>query len=328
MGKNTNTTQIKGKPVASNKNAGAAVARMPDNMPHHSRKTAPHALKHPQQVSHTLMRRAVAKSRKTDARALKAQSGIGANGQHIAVSVTKKSSAQSLDRRRVNKAGMTAKNDHILKFAPVTPSNPALLEGERIPVRRVHFDSSAPNLRQTNSTADLVQRALDSATGHEQTYHSKVRFRNSKRFIVIVTSLVAVFAVVFIAGFHSINSVKLNVASSKAGFNVGMPAYKPAGFSLNKLSYGAGEAGLNFKSNSDDRAFSITEKTSNWDSNALRDIIVSPATKAFQTVEANGRTIYVDDQHTANWVDGGVWYHITNEGALSNHQLVQIANSL
>jgi hypothetical protein len=72
----------------------------------------------------------------------------------------------------------------------------------------------------------------------------------------------------------------------------------------------------------------LTEKTSAWNSATLRDNFVASNAKTYQTVETGGRTIYLYGQNQASWVNGGIWYQVQSNGALSNHQLVELATSL
>jgi hypothetical protein len=107
-----------------------------------------------------------------------------------------------------------------------------------------------------------------------------------------------------------------------------MPGYKPDGFKLDQMDYSTGVAAIHFASNSDERSFALTEKQSDLDSAGLRDSFVTSEQQPYQTIETAGRTVYLYGEHNATWVSGGVWYQLRGAGALSDHQLVEIAKSL
>lgn len=312
------------QPVALAKQPLVSIVSTQPTMSDFVRTPANHTVKHQVQGSQTLMRHAVKKPAASSH--IRAHSHAGAVASQPSIVVTLKSSAHALDHRKVNHAAKVTKHHHVQKFATLTPSNPALLAG---PLQHsVRPIATKTVTKAPRTTADMLQSALEHARSHEQTFTPSSRFGASRRVISMVIASSALLLIAVLAGLNSVNAVKLHVASSKAGFPVAMPNYQPAGFSLGGLSYNPGNANLNFKSNSDNRAFSITEKTSQWDSNTLREMVVAPTDKNYQTIESAGRTIYVDNNHTANWVNAGVWYQVKNENALSDHQLVQIANSL
>lgn len=125
------------------------------------------------------------------------------------------------------------------------------------------------------------------------------------------------------------SGLKLHMASAKAGFAASLPGNKPAGYHLGQLNSSAGVVAMNYKSNSDeDRKFSITQKTSSWDSNTLRDLYVQPADKDYSIVETNGLTVFIYGDNSATWVNNGVWYVVHGNGSLSDNQLLDIAKSL
>lgn len=297
------------------------------------RTPAKHLSKREQQGSQTLMRHAVKKPGPSIKRTVKAQSHTDSLVAKPAVAVAPKTSVTALDRRRAQHAQSIAKSEHVKKFTPVEPHhNPAALAAVKQPAHRPAIAHSKPvATQQSRTTADILQKAIDQATSHEQTYDSpkkRSRFTGSRRVISFVMASAALVALAVTASISGLGAAKLHMASAKAGFDIAKPAYQPAGFSLGDLSSAPGSAGLHYQSNSDNRNFSIVEKLSQWDSTTLRDMVVKPSGSDYKTIESAGRTIYIDENHTANWVNGGIWYQVKNDSALSDHQLVQIANSL
>ncbi len=342
MGKNNSTIIINGKSYDSQTGVLLSEANSAKNTLQPSQKPsstgvvrqpAKHVTSHKTQHSKTLMRHAVEKPNDSLKRRLKAQSGNGAVAKSLKTSIVTKASVHKLNVKRLRHAEEVPKSKLIARFVPITAGphaathKPTSIASQQIEAI-VKTHNQPPHIK---TTADLLQQAIEQATSHEQTYTpAKNRSSSFKRTasIIAVTSAMAVVLIIAVAG-QSLVAVRLHVASSKAGFPVSAPSYQPAGYSLSHLTYSAGTAGLHFTSNSDaDRAFSITEKTTSWDSNAVRDLVVTPTSKEYQTIEAAGRTIFLNNDNQATWVDKGVLYQLDTRGVLNEQQLVKIANSL
>ena len=179
----------------------------------------------------------------------------------------------------------------------------------------------------------MFQKALAEATAHQQPFFTPPQKTGSSHGLTsrAARSVSAGLLIVLLAGFvtyQNIPNIKLSLASSRVGFEASLPSYRPAGFAVGTMSYGVGNVAINYHSNSDTRAYTLTEKASNWDSQTLRDVyVVTSAGQAYQTVQSSGRTIYLF-AHNATWVNNGVWYEIQNNGNLSSRQLVDLASSL
>lgn len=339
MSKNTNTIIINGKSydaqtgdlldvASTKKSAVETVKKAPTTAAR--RHPAKHAVGHKTQGSKTLMRHAVKKPDASLKRHLKVQSGKGAIAKHQAPGVITKASVHKLDDNRLKHAQKVAKSKLVTRFVPISASTATRHVSHSTPqhVRPIVAAHASPVIR-SKTTADLLQQALDHATSHEQTFSPAKKIsglsRRAKGIGAVTASLVLILGIV---ASQTYTTVRLHVASSKAGFAVNAPGYQPAGYSLSHLTYKTGAAGLHFTSNSDDRAFSITEQPSNWDSTTLRDLSVAPSGQNYQTIESAGRTIFMDSNHNATWVDKGILYQVDTESGLNEQQLVKIANSL
>ncbi len=83
---------------------------------------------------------------------------------------------------------------------------------------------------------------------------------------------------------------------------------------------------LSFRSG--DSSYTVTQQSSNWNSQALLDNTLALNGK-HETIEKNGQTIYVYDKGTsASWVNGGVRYDLNGNAELSTNEIVSIATSL
>jgi hypothetical protein len=122
--------------------------------------------------------------------------------------------------------------------------------------------------------------------------------------------------------------LSLKVASYRAGLHAKLPAQSPSGFNFGYLDYKPGNVTANFTSPADGRQFNITQKSSDWDSQALLSNFVSSANSAYKTYQRAGRTVYLLGNNTATWVDSGIWYTVDGNSSLSSSQLLELATSM
>jgi hypothetical protein len=176
----------------------------------------------------------------------------------------------------------------------------------------------------------MFEKALRDAPITSPTLLPKTpRFRLSRK----VSSAISISAAVVIVGgfliYQNVSNIHLYMASNAAGFQASLPGYHPSGFGLGTVTASTGDVATTFTSNSDGRRYTLTQKPSDWDSATLLESYVQSASNDhFQTILSAGRTIYVYGDDNATWVNGGIWYQLTSQGALSNQQLIQIATSI
>ncbi len=142
------------------------------------------------------------------------------------------------------------------------------------------------------------------------------------------SAIASVLVLVGVVTYMNLPNMNIKLASAQAGFSASVPGYKPDGYSLaRQISHQAGQVILGFKSNTDDRSYTVKQEVSNWNSQTLLDNIITSRNLAFTTSSDNGLTIYLYDNGKATWVNGGIWYQIDSNG-LNSTQLTNIANSL
>jgi hypothetical protein len=123
--------------------------------------------------------------------------------------------------------------------------------------------------------------------------------------------------------------LELYLASNKAGFSATLPSIKPSGYDLNSISTGSGALQASFKSNSDSRTYSISESKSSISSGQLlTGYVLQKAGENYQTIQTDGKIIYVYGGQDATWVSKGIWYIVSDNNSLSNHQIIDIADSM
>ncbi|MBC7708404.1 hypothetical protein H7Y63_04220 [Polaromonas sp.] len=284
------------------------------------------------QPGKTLMRRATAKPSPSLKRHTKI-STIASKANTVAASaITTKISAAAIDARKLQHAQGIEKSTLVSRFSEETivrtkparltaSASHAIVAGQQA----IHGLAKQPSL-------DLFERALAKASSHEQSTPPHVKralkkAAKTKRHLNMAATALACLLLIGFIGYQNVASVKFQYASSRAGFHAALPGYKPAGFSVGKLSYQAGTVSVKFHSNSDDRSFAITQKPSVWDSQTLRDNVVATSGKQYHTAEAGGRTIFLYDDK-ATWVNSGIWYQVSNTGSLTERQVTELASSM
>lgn len=217
---------------------------------------------------------------------------------------------------------------------PVAPE-PALLKHNPPAVKPAH--EVAPTVTHAVSPRDPFKAAVENAISHKQPKAKKARVhhRIAKK-LHVSPGLVSFSGMIILAlgaggflAYQNLPKIAMQVAATRAGLNASMPTYQPSGFSMaGPIEYEPGVVTLNFKSNSDERSFAVTQKNSSWNSETLLENFVSATKQPYQTFQANGRTIYIYEGNKATWVDGGVWFNIDGKANLNSDQLLRIADSL
>lgn len=278
--------------------------------PHHAKAHKPHSSK-------TLMRHAVKKPK----RSFKRQIHAVGTSPHDGVVALADSRSSEVAGKKLHPTKHVAKSELISHFAPLPKSEIA------VPTELPKITSPTAN-NKNNTSADVLEKALKNAHSHHQPahHHAKKKTKHTKMSAAVL-SLVAVGLMAFV-GYQQAPSFKLQIASARAGFSGSLPTYQPSGFSMQKLSYGTGVIAMDFRSNSDNRSYSLTQKTSDWDSQALLESFVKPTTKNYQTVHTGGRTIYIYGNKVVTWVNGGIWYLLQTDSSLTSKQAIEIAKSI
>lgn len=197
--------------------------------------------------------------------------------------------------------------------------------------------TKAPMTRSHAATM-MIEKALENAKAHEQKILPAVKKKRKKLAHKLGVSAKAmaisssVLAGVLLGGFFALQNVpnlSMRVAAARAGFNASMPNYHPSGFAFSgPINYSPGQVTISFRSNTDDRAYKVSQKASNWNSDALLSNYVVAENKQYQTYMDRGRTLFIYDGSNATWVDNGVWYQIEGDSRMTTDQLVRIAASI
>lgn len=188
---------------------------------------------------------------------------------------------------------------------------------------------------KTESAPDF-NAAIHHATSHEQPAHKhpKRAHRAARKLGISSKAFnagAAMIAIVLLVGFYAYQNkagAEFQTAASKAGIHASLPGYTPSGYAMSgPVQYQPGEVTVSFKSNSDERNYSLSQQSSNWNSDALAANLASQPGN-YNTVQDGDKTIFVDQNSNASWVKNGVLYEISGDSTLSTDQLLKIVNSI
>lgn len=253
-----------------------------------------------------------------------------------------------LNQGRMYRANTVNQSAHISKFGseaalkttiktavvPVKEAPAAHATTHPKPVPRPVLNSTP--IHENTSSQHAIDRALAIADSHFQPQVKKVSFasraakklRISAQTLQISSAGLAVIALVGIVGYQHIPRLSLQIATTRSGVNATLPSYQPSGYSLNNVIAAApGEVTMQYESNTDNRNFSVIQRSTDWNSQTLLDNFVTQEDQNYQLLQANGRTVYLYGDN-ATWVDGGVWYQITGDAGLNRDQIIRIVEGL
>jgi hypothetical protein len=323
---------ISGKPlhgaVSTAAVEAAAAVSAPVNKPklRSSRQPASHVKAHAPKKAQTLMRHVVKKPTTRTPTHTKAH-GPAALAHRAQSKVVIKNSAHKVDHKRLIKASRAAKSELIKHFAPLgSVTYQAPTPGTVFtPLAAQAVQQSKPKSRP-QTTAELLEKALQRATAHEQA--APKRKANRKKVASLAGGAALVVLLVGVVFNQNLPQLQLQAASARAGFDAQLPEYQPPGYSVGKLRYSEGAVATSFQSNSDGRNYTLTQKRTTWDSNALRDLFVVGQDSNYQVAETLGHTVYLYGNRNATWIKGDIIYQIQSDGTLSDRQLLELASSL
>lgn len=247
---------------------------------------------------------------------------------------------QHAQTRRKPTPGSIATSPHISKFAPHPQpiAKPAVShatvshQAEHKPAPQNHHKATGA-LSSRELKEKLIAERL-AAVQNEPTHahHAAPKKHNFFAQAPRVSSVLAgCFAIVLIGGYLTyINmpNLSMRVAAAQAGVDASFPDYRPDGYRFDgPIAYNNGEVSLKFTSNTNTSGYTINQKNSSWDSQAVLDNYVSKKAKEYLTYSEQGLTIYTFKGEAA-WVNGGVFYTISGDAPLSSDQVLRIVGSM
>lgn len=287
------------------------------------------------QRSQTLMRSSVKKPAK--ASTFTAQSTMDVSKPKPGHQSAQPVATQLRNPERVVRAQQVERSSLVKKFSDfgALPSGkaPAQISTERrVETLAVVPAPGAKHTHQTpalSKTASLLENGMRNAKSHDQTLSLLPSKRSRSRLASIGAGGLALLLLGAFVFYQNMPNLAMRYASQRAGIAAQLPDYQPSGFALSsRIGYTPGQIELYFNSNADDRAFSIVQRESTWNSDTLLQNYVSEASENVQTYIDKGRTIYLYGDSGATWVNAGVWYDIKGNSQLNSDQLIRIASSM
>jgi hypothetical protein len=273
------------------------------------------------------------------------------NDMSMTVGVTKGLSLASAPAPRRRQA--IAKNDSSRVFAKQA-QRLSTLKGQKLasatptsiqPVSQkasvAHANSSQHSLVSTplskkSSLAKIAEKANDDAPVKD--YKSVVKHDRAKKRAGKMTKkqkLVGLFAsAAIVVGlgayvfYLAVPDLAIRIAASQAGIDVSYPTTIMPGFVMSDVSSNQeGEVVITYTDRV--QSYTITQRRSSWDSDALLNNFIIPTWGGtYSVVREKGLTIFIADGRAA-WVSGGVQFIIdATDVGLSNDQLRSIALSI
>lgn len=148
------------------------------------------------------------------------------------------------------------------------------------------------------------------------------------RIATVVTSALTLLLLGGYLTYINLPNLSMRVAATRAGIAARFPNYQPDGYRFDgPIQYAPGQVTINFRSNTNDNKFTVTQKASNWDSQSVLDNLVNKESSAYLTYQERGLTIYTYN-NKATWVSGGLLYSVEGNAQLSSEQVLKLATSI
>lgn len=293
--------------------------------PSHGRPAA-RSIHHKVQHSGTLMRNAVKKP------SLHPKKHIESAASSTPASRRRQISLAAVSAQRIERAEKIHKSRLINRFSDIAPAA-VHKKTEVVPVKRAPPEGIShhltPPITGSVERTDIFAGALSQSTAHHDLPEKNTkRGRSSVKAFTISSMVVSVLLLSGFFAWQNSANIEFRMAASKAGVQAVLPSYRPAGFSFKgPVEFAPGEITVHFRSNSDERSFNLTQRASDWNSQALLENFVA-ARQNYHALEDKGKTVYVYDSSNATWVDGGIWYQIEGNSNLNTDQLLRLASSM
>lgn len=257
-------------------------------------------------------------------------------------------------KRQASTYSQIHRSPQVSRFAPssidgVRPRQPRVIEPIAAPQPTVVADKPTvkpvvapvapkpaqqkPVVSQSKTPAEIKNSAIEAALQNAKTPSTKAHKSKKRKTSRIASFATAGIAVLLLAGYVSyltMPSISLRVAAAQAGIDASYPQYHPDGYRPGgAITFAPGEVHIPFSSNGSDAEYVVSQKKSNWDSNAVKQYVEDETgdTLAYSTETERGLVIYTYGGNAA-WVNGGVLYTISGDANLSNDQIRRIATSL
>lgn len=214
--------------------------------------------------------------------------------------------------------------DHLIP-PHTTPLHPAV-------VKAMHQTAAShtTNAVQYQSSKELKEQLIKERLAEVSVEKPKKKsfFARRPRLASVLASTLSLLILGGYFTYINLSNISMRVASTRAGINAQFPNYYPSGFAVSgPITYAPGEVSINYKSNTADNGFTLTQKSANWDSQAVLDNYVRKQSNTYLTFQERGITVYTFNNKAA-WANGGLFYTVDGDANLSSEQILRLASSL
>ncbi len=215
----------------------------------------------------------------------------------------------------------TPRSPLIKKFDPhpATASSREVLPNQvaaQVDSMKVQAETAPPPPTAPKSPA--LQQALKAAK----------RSVNTPKLLQLAAGIAAIGLMAGIVWVQNSPKLAFRNAANQAGIDASLPTYIPSSYhQAGPVSVSPGQITLSFNSPSVNQPLKISQQSSSWDANSLRDNYIAKQTENYLTVQGQGLTIYLyGDQ--ADWINHGVWYQLRGIASLDRQQVLKIVYGL
>ena len=289
------------------------------------RKEVKHQAHHKPQHSKTLMRSGVAKP--------KAVKHVSSHPQLLPIGLSSeriKRASQIGKSKLISRFGadIMPSHGHIKKTAPLEvktpPANAEIINHHESPV----VDASGVSAFSPQATA-FISRTKEqnkpSKAKKERRFGLRGRKLGASKIAAVAVSVAVIGGFVV---WQNMPKLEMHLASSRAKIAAKLPDYKPSGYSFKGVSTGQGAVTASYKSNSDDRTYTVKQQSLNTTDAASSGNHVAGDSTTAQVIQKQGKTIYIYGSGGASWVASGLQYQIESNNSLTTDQILKIADSL
>lgn len=192
---------------------------------------------------------------------------------------------------------------------------------------QVHM--SAQEMKERAITDALQKVASMDKTERVQQQEQKKSFFRRRGFVMAASLAVISVCLLGYLVYLNLPDLSVRVAAMQSGIENAYPSYVPTSYRLQGLvNEENGTITMNFVKDDQDK-FTLIEKKSSWDSNAvLTNFVKEKWGDNYTVAKGQGLLVYISGSN-AVWVNGGVLYEIQNDsGSLTTDDLHDIAIGL
>lgn len=239
--------------------------------------------------------------------------------------------------RRKPEAGHVAQSSMISKFAPHPQKREAAVavQPKAVATPKAAVAKTTETPQKSLSSRERKEKLISQRLASIDHNKRETKAPRGKLFSLkhrTPSVVAACFALVLLGGYLTylnMPNLSVRVAAAQSGVAASFPQYKPDGYRFDgPISYAPGEVTINFAANGGPQKFTIKQKASSWDSQAVLDnYVAKKADNQYITSSESGLTIYTFDNKAA-WVNRGIFYTIDGDAPLSSDQVLRIAASM